>query len=92
MRSAAAKAIPFSYLKDKAPPPVQAEYSGSAGQVIHHKFVVVDFNDDAPIVFAGSPSGSTTSSSTASSSAAPTTADRATSTSSQTRAPSSSTC
>jgi hypothetical protein len=46
--------IPFSYLKDKVPPPFQAEYSGGAGQVIHHKFVVVDFNDDAPVVYAGS--------------------------------------
>jgi hypothetical protein len=46
--------IPFSYLKDKVPPPFHEEYSGGAGQVIHHKFVVVDFNDDAPVVFAGS--------------------------------------
>jgi phosphatidylserine/phosphatidylglycerophosphate/cardiolipin synthase-like enzyme len=46
--------IPFSYLKEKVPPPFQAEYSGGAGQVVHHKFVVVDFNGDAPVVFAGS--------------------------------------
>ena len=46
--------IPFSYLKDRVPPPFQKEYSGGSGQVIHHKFVVVDFNDDAPKVFAGS--------------------------------------
>jgi hypothetical protein len=46
--------IPFSYLKSKVPPPFQAEYRGGGGQVIHHKFVVVDFNGDNPAVFAGS--------------------------------------
>jgi hypothetical protein len=46
--------IEFSYLHDKVPPPFQAEYSGGAGQVIHHKFVVVDFNGPNPIVFTGS--------------------------------------
>lgn len=46
--------IPFGYLKSKVPPPFKAEYSGGSGQVIHHKFVVVDFNGDAPAVFAGS--------------------------------------
>ncbi|MFL5957645.1 MAG: phospholipase D-like domain-containing protein, partial [Solirubrobacterales bacterium] len=46
--------IPFGYLRDKVPPPFQAEVSGGAGQVIHHKFVVVDFNDSDPAVFAGS--------------------------------------
>lgn len=46
--------VPFAYLKSKVPPPFQAEYSGGAGQVIHHKFVVVDFNGANPIVFAGS--------------------------------------
>ena len=46
--------IPFSYLSDKVPAPFQKEWDGGAGQVIHHKFVVVDFNDAAPAVFAGS--------------------------------------
>jgi phosphatidylserine/phosphatidylglycerophosphate/cardiolipin synthase-like enzyme len=46
--------IPFSYLQKKVPEPFRAEASGGAGQVIHHKFVVVDFNDAAPVVFAGS--------------------------------------
>jgi phosphatidylserine/phosphatidylglycerophosphate/cardiolipin synthase-like enzyme len=46
--------IPFSYLHSKVPAPFQAEISGGAGQVIHHKFVVVDFNGKNPAVFAGS--------------------------------------
>jgi hypothetical protein len=46
--------IPFSFLKSKVPPPFKAEYRGGTGQVIHHKFVVVDFNGDNPAVFAGS--------------------------------------
>jgi phosphatidylserine/phosphatidylglycerophosphate/cardiolipin synthase-like enzyme len=46
--------IPFDYLREKVPPPFRAEVSGGRGQVIHHKFVVVDFNDVEPLVFAGS--------------------------------------
>jgi PLD-like domain len=46
--------VPFSYLHSKVPAPFQAEISGGAGQVIHHKFVVVDFNGENPAVFAGS--------------------------------------
>jgi hypothetical protein len=46
--------IPFSFLKSKVPPPFQAEYSGGPGQVIHHKFVVVDFNGANPVVYAWS--------------------------------------
>jgi hypothetical protein len=46
--------IPFSYLSGKVPAPFRAEWSGGAGQVIHHKFVVTDFNGDNPQVFAGS--------------------------------------
>jgi PLD-like domain len=46
--------IPFSYLHDKVPAPFKAEISGGAGQVIHHKFVVVDFNGAEPVLFAGS--------------------------------------
>ena len=49
-----ARFIPFSYLKSQVPPPFQAETAGGAGQVIHHKFVVVDFNGDKPVAFAGS--------------------------------------
>jgi phosphatidylserine/phosphatidylglycerophosphate/cardiolipin synthase-like enzyme len=46
--------IPFGYLHSKVPEPFRAEISGGSGQVIHHKFVVVDFNGDDPVVFAGS--------------------------------------
>jgi hypothetical protein len=46
--------VDFAFLKGKVPKAFQAEYSGGPGQVIHHKFVVVDFNDAAPMVFAGS--------------------------------------
>lgn len=46
--------IPFGYLHSKVPKPFRAEISGGSGQVIHHKFVVVDFNSDDAVVFAGS--------------------------------------
>jgi hypothetical protein len=46
--------IPFSYLKDHVPPPFSEEWSGGAGQVIHHKFVVTDFNGETPLAFGGS--------------------------------------
>jgi phosphatidylserine/phosphatidylglycerophosphate/cardiolipin synthase-like enzyme len=46
--------IPFSFLTRKVPDPFREEWNGGSGQVIHHKFVVVDFNDEDPIVFAGS--------------------------------------
>jgi hypothetical protein len=46
--------IPFAYLKSKVPQPFRAEVSGGGGQVIHHKFVVVDFNGDKPFAYAGS--------------------------------------
>lgn len=46
--------IPFSYLSGKVPAPFRAEWDGGQGQVIHHKFVVTDFNGDNPLVFAGS--------------------------------------
>jgi hypothetical protein len=38
------------------PPPFDKELqvTGGAAHVIHHKFVVVDFNGDAPVVFCGS--------------------------------------
>jgi phosphatidylserine/phosphatidylglycerophosphate/cardiolipin synthase-like enzyme len=46
--------IPFSYLSKHVPAPFQQEWSGGAGQVIHHKFVVTDFNGETPLAFAGS--------------------------------------
>jgi hypothetical protein len=44
----------FAYLSQHVPPPFREEWSGGGGQVIHHKFVVVDFNDAEPVVFTGS--------------------------------------
>jgi phosphatidylserine/phosphatidylglycerophosphate/cardiolipin synthase-like enzyme len=44
----------FSFLSGKVPAPFRQEWSGGVGQVIHHKFVVVDFNDLHPVVFTGS--------------------------------------
>lgn len=52
--SSRAKVVPFAFLTDKVPKPFQKEYSGGQGQVVHHKFVAVDFNDSKPIVFTGS--------------------------------------
>jgi hypothetical protein len=46
--------VPFAFLHDHVPPPFQKEVSGGNGQVIHHKFVVVDFNGPSPLVFTGS--------------------------------------
>ena len=46
--------VPFAYLTGKIPAPFQQEFSGGLGQVIHHKFIVIDFNGPKPIVFAGS--------------------------------------
>ncbi len=44
----------FAFLKKDIPEPFKEEYSGGTGQVIHHKFVVCDFNGDNPVVFCGS--------------------------------------
>lgn len=49
-----ADTVPFGYLKDKVPFPFQKEFSGGMGQVIHDKFVVIDFTSNNPIVFTGS--------------------------------------
>jgi hypothetical protein len=49
-----AVSLPFSYLKDKVPPPFQAEYSGGAGRVVHHKFIAIDFNSENPVIITGS--------------------------------------
>ncbi len=46
--------VPFGYLSSKVPEPFRAEWNGGMGQVIHHKFVVVDFNQPNPVVFCGS--------------------------------------
>ncbi|HEV7482485.1 MAG TPA: phospholipase D-like domain-containing protein [Solirubrobacterales bacterium] len=46
--------IPFEYLHSKVPKPFRVEISGGSGQVIHHKFVVVDFTGPDAVVFAGS--------------------------------------
>ncbi len=49
--------LPFAYLAKNAPPPFRAEWSGdTAGHsnMVHHKFVVVDFNGARPMVFTGS--------------------------------------
>jgi PLD-like domain len=46
--------IPFSYLSKHVPEPFKEEWSGGAGQVIHHKFVVTDFNGERPLAFGGS--------------------------------------
>jgi len=44
----------FSFLKKNVTKPFQAEWKGGKGRVIHHKFVVCDFNSDNPVVFCGS--------------------------------------
>ncbi len=46
--------IPFAYLKKNVPEPFRSEISGGIGQVIHDKFVVIDFNTKNPVVFTGS--------------------------------------
>jgi len=42
------------YLKENVPAPFKSEWIGGTGRVIHHKFVVCDFNDSNPVVFCGS--------------------------------------
>lgn len=44
----------FAVLNRFVPKPFRQEWGGGAGQTIHHKFVVVDFNDLNPVVFTGS--------------------------------------
>jgi hypothetical protein len=46
--------VPFAALIKHVPPPFSAEFTGGPGQVIHDKFIVVDFNDKNPVVFTGS--------------------------------------
>jgi hypothetical protein len=52
--STRAVSLPFSYLKDKIPPPFQQEYSGGMGRVVHHKFIAIDFNSLNPVIITGS--------------------------------------
>lgn len=49
-----AEIVSFDYLKEKVPKPFAKELAGGSGIVIHHKFVVCDFNDESPVVFCGS--------------------------------------
>jgi phosphatidylserine/phosphatidylglycerophosphate/cardiolipin synthase-like enzyme len=44
----------FSFLNSKVPEPFRKEWFGGQGQVIHHKFVVIDFKSANPVVFTGS--------------------------------------
>jgi phosphatidylserine/phosphatidylglycerophosphate/cardiolipin synthase-like enzyme len=46
--------VPFSYLNKQVPKPFDKEFSGGSGIVIHHKFIVIDFNSKNSIVFTGS--------------------------------------
>jgi phospholipase D-like protein len=46
--------VPFAALIKHVPPPFKTEFTGGPGQVIHDKFIVVDFNDKNPVVFTGS--------------------------------------
>ena len=46
--------IPFAALIKNVPPPFNTEVTGGQGQVIHDKFIVVDFNGPNPVVFTGS--------------------------------------
>lgn len=49
--------LPFAYLGDKAPEPFRSEWHGNTTErsnMVHHKFVVTDFNGARPMVFTGS--------------------------------------
>lgn len=49
--------LPFAYLRENAPPPFKEEWSGNTSDrsnMVHHKFVVTDFNGKRPMVFTGS--------------------------------------
>src|SRR5439155_10101584 len=49
--------VPFDYLRRGVPQPFRAELSGregTGGQHIHHKFIVLDFNGEDPVVYCGS--------------------------------------
>ncbi len=44
----------FAALDAQIPAPFKQEWRGGEGQVIHHKFIVVDFNGPNPVLFTGS--------------------------------------
>ena len=46
--------VPFAALVKQVPPPFDKEFTGGQGQVIHDKFIVIDVNDENPVVFTGS--------------------------------------
>ncbi len=49
--------LPFAYLADKAPEPFKSEWNGNTtghSNMVHHKFLVTDFNGARPTVFTGS--------------------------------------
>lgn len=49
--------LPFAFLGENAPEPFKAEWSGNTTErsnMVHHKFVVTDFNGAHPTVFTGS--------------------------------------
>src|SRR5271166_1754211 len=46
--------VPFAALIKNVPTPFDKEVTGGPGQVIHDKFIVIDFNDQNPVVFTGS--------------------------------------
>ena len=45
---------PFAFLAQNVPAPFSQEVSGGPGQVIHDKFVIIDFDTTSPVVFTGS--------------------------------------
>lgn len=49
--------LPFAYLGDHAPEPFKTGWHGNTtghSNMVHHKFLVTDFNGDRPTVFTGS--------------------------------------
>ena len=49
--------LPFAFLGENAPEPFKTEWSGNTtdrSNMVHHKFLVTDFNGDNPIVYTGS--------------------------------------
>jgi phosphatidylserine/phosphatidylglycerophosphate/cardiolipin synthase-like enzyme len=49
--------LPFAYLAENAPEPFKSEWSGATvghSNMVHHKFLVTDFNGERPTVFTGS--------------------------------------
>lgn len=49
--------LPFAYLAHNVPEPFKSEWSGNTtghSNMVHHKFLVTDFNGERPTVFTGS--------------------------------------